>query len=504
MRFLPGSLTSLWLASFATLGDAAFLQNLRTPLAQEASKVWKEDGCSVTQDILDEARRAVQKDAQSESEKLKELYQGSKELSSEKLASIFENTYRFSIDHSYKIFDEDKTVFVNTGDIAQMWLRDSSFQMHVYLKLAKKSAEGSAIRRVLEAAMARQRRFILDDNYGSAFYESHGPGIDEGPNKNSCPPSADCPDCSCSDCAPACGRYTYQKDFELDSLLFPLLLHYNYWKETGSTNHFNQELVDVMKASMKVMRVEQNHQSQSQYYYKPVDGQVSDGIGLVWSFALPSDDQAGSRYNIPENIMAANVLQKAAEIAEGPLKQPKLAKDMRALSAEIDAAVNKYGVVKDKDGKDMFCFSTDGKGMHDEFDDANLPNLLWLPYLKLDTSREKDSVYETTRRFVLSTQNKNYFGVGQFHGLGSQHLTENNCGAECIWHLGLAMQGLTATSRAEKVKVMNELLDSDADTHLMHEGFSASDPRAFNRKEFGWADSMFAEWVLRDWANEKI
>jgi len=464
----------------------------------------------VTQAVLQEARKAVDQEADLESKKLEELWKGSKEVNGKKLAELFSHTYRYSIDHSYKLFGEDSTVFVNTGDIPQMWLRDSTFQLHAYLPLAAKSKEGSAIRKVLESAMARQRRFILDDPYGSAFYESHGEGYDQGPNKNECPPSPDCRNCGCARCAPACGRYTYQKDFELDSLLFPLLLHYNYWKQTGSTGHLNQELTDAMKAAVKVIRTEQNHAIKSEYYYKPMSGSFAQGIGLVWSFALPSDDQAGAVYNVPENIMAAAVLEKAAEMSEGPLKEVKLAQELKALSEEIHTAVKKYGIVKDGAGKDMYAFSVDGLGQHTDLDDANLPNLLWLPYLDYSLSLDHgtDSVYETTRKFVLSTADRNFFGANGIEGLGSQHRTDGLtrsgtvCRYNCVWHLGLAMQGLTAVNQTEKVKVMNEILTTDAGKNLLHEGFEPGEPAMYNRDEFGWADSVFAEWVLRDWTTK--
>jgi meiotically up-regulated gene 157 (Mug157) protein len=199
-----------------------------------------------------------------------------------------------------------------------MWLRDSTFQRQTYLPLAAKSEPDSAIRRVIESAMARQRRFILDDPYGSAFYATHGNANDQGPNKMECPKSDTCPLCRCQKCAPKCGKYTYQKDYELDSLLFPLLLHYNYWKETGTTTHLNQELVEVMKAAMTVMKVEQNHFHQSEYNYKPFGHKMKDGIGLVWSFALPSDDQAGGYYNIPRTLWPLQCSRKLRKWQQVP------------------------------------------------------------------------------------------------------------------------------------------------------------------------------------------
>merc|ERR1719310_1355342 len=137
----------------------------------------------------------------------------------------------------------------------------------------------------------------------------------------------------------------------------------------------------------------------------------------------------------------------------------------------------------------MYASSVDGNGFHIESDDANLPNLLWLPYFDINHTYSHDPVYKATRQFVLSSGNKNFFGYKKLHGLGSPHtslgLTKDgrSCEAACIWHLGLGTQGLTAESRDEKVNVMNEILSTDAGTNLLHEGFDVDDPAAYNRDE---------------------
>lgn len=78
-----------------------------------------------------------------------------------------------------------------------MWLRDSSVQMMTY---TKHSPQLPAFTRVLESTILRQVRFFLSDPYGSAFYISSGPNA--GPNRNECPPSDFCEDCSCTSCSP--------------------------------------------------------------------------------------------------------------------------------------------------------------------------------------------------------------------------------------------------------------------------------------------------------------
>mmetsp|Transcript_76449 Transcript_76449/g.135468 ORF Transcript_76449/g.135468 Transcript_76449/m.135468 type:complete len:511 (+) Transcript_76449:48-1580(+) len=459
---------------------------------------------AVSAETLQQACDAIRADAEAKSQKVMDLWGRHDEIDGTKLAMLFQSTYSYSAD-TFKIFAEDSTVFVGTGDIEQMWLRDSSVQLATYVELAAKLEANSAIRHVLESAMARQRRFILDDPYGSAFFDSHGSESSQGPNKKECPPSPSCPSCYCSACSPICGKYTYQRSFELDSLLFPILLHHFYWKQTGSTVHLDAELAQVLKTSLELMRTEQSHASKSKYFLQPLNATFLQDVGLVWSYALPSDDPVGAYYNIPENIMAAAVLKKAAEMAAGPLKAPELASQLRALSHEIDAAVKKHGIVKNNAGQEMFAFNVDGAGGHVEMDDANLPNLLWLPYFDGGHGYENDNVYKMTRQFVLSAENPNFFGNGSVRGLGSQHhsfgLTRSgySCAGQCIWHLGLVMQGFTADSWTEKVKVMTEILSTDGDRGLLHEGFDPERPHMYNRDGFGWANSLFSQWVGQDW-----
>ena len=61
------------------------------------------------------------------------------------LSRTLNNTFTFTATQTWTRFHADKTVFVDTGDIQQMWLRDSSNQMRVYLPLAKTSAAVAAV-----------------------------------------------------------------------------------------------------------------------------------------------------------------------------------------------------------------------------------------------------------------------------------------------------------------------------------------------------------------------
>eukprot|EP00931_Biecheleriopsis_adriatica_P034931 TRINITY_DN20143_c0_g1_i3.p1 TRINITY_DN20143_c0_g1~~TRINITY_DN20143_c0_g1_i3.p1 ORF type:complete len:216 (+),score=40.10 TRINITY_DN20143_c0_g1_i3:141-788(+) len=159
---------------------------------------------TVTAAVLAEARSQVRQEAKALKKHLLDRWQGlsAPSLNASKLAGMFEATYRFTAEQALKLFS-DGSVFVSTGDIKQMWLRDSSVQLMSYLPLAAKSAEGSAIRKMLESAMYRQVQFFLGDPYASAFFQTHGDGEDDGPNKADCPPVA----ASCCLLLPPTGSY---------------------------------------------------------------------------------------------------------------------------------------------------------------------------------------------------------------------------------------------------------------------------------------------------------
>ncbi len=59
------------------------------------------------------------------------------------------------------------------------------------------------------------------------------------------------------------------------------------------------------------------------------------------------------------------------------------------------------------------------------------------------------------------------------------------------------MQGITATDHAERLALIDTLLATTAGTGLMHESFDVNEPANFSRPWFGWANSLFAEFVLR-------
>ena len=86
----------------------------------------------------------------------------------------------------------------------------------------------------------------------------------------------------------------------------------------------------------------------------------------------------------------------------------------------------------------------------------------------------------------MSRFNPFYYEGKWAKGIGSPHTPEGY-----VWHIALAVQGLTADSVEEKKEILNTLINTTAGTYHMHEGFHPDRPAEFTRPWFAWADSMF-------------
>jgi len=97
-------------------------------------------------------------------------------------------------------------------------------------------------------------------------------------------------------------------------------------------------------------------------------------------------------------------------------------------------------------------------------DDANLPSLLSLPLLGFVD--RKDSVYQATRKMVLSHLGNPYFLEGRkFKGIGGPHI-----GVRHAWPMSLLVQIMTSDDDEEIMELLELLKGSTSGLGLMHEG----------------------------------
>jgi Uncharacterized conserved protein len=373
----------------------------------------------------------------------------------------------------------DGTTFVITGDIPAMWLRDSAAQLRPFLVLA---AEDAGLADLIEGLVRRQMASILIDPYANAF--NNGP-TGKGHQDD------------LTDMDPA----VWERKYEIDSLCYPLQLSYLLWKNTGRTSQFDKTFKQAANAILNLWTTEQNHETASSYQFQrfncaPTDTLLREGkgtetscTGMTWSGFRPSDDACTYGYLIPANMFAVVVLKYLQEIAEEVFGDQELAARAAKLGGEINEGIQTYGITEHPQFGKIFAYETDGLGNYNFMDDANVPSLLSIPYLGY-TSQE-DPIYLNTRRFILSSSNPYYFEGEAAAGIGSPHTPD-----QYIWHIALAMQGLTTENHAEKERLLSLMEATTAGTGFMHEGFHANDPYQFSRPWFSWANMMFSELLL--------
>ena len=394
-----------------------------------------------------------------------------------KLYTLFETCFTNTLERTIRRY-EDGTSFVITGDIPAMWLRDSAAQVRPYLYLAARDEE---LADIIEGLVKRQFACILIDPYANAFNEK---------------PDGSCWEKDFEDQDPG----VWERKYEIDSLCYPIQLAYFLWKLTGRTAHFDETFRKGVDAILKVFRTEQYHEEKSSYtftrhslYSETLSrggkgALVNDGCGLIWSGFRPSDDACDLGYLIPSNMFASVVLSYLAEIAEKVLHEEELAKEAAAFSGEIHDAIETHAVASLQGFGRVYAYETDGFGQCRFMDDANVPSLLAQTYLGYAGDPE---VTANTRRFLLSEANPYYYEGSAASGIGSPHTPTSY-----IWHIALAVQGMTETDKEEKYRILKLMADTDAGKGMMHEGFDKNDPSHYTREWFSWANAMYSEMVL--------
>jgi meiotically up-regulated gene 157 (Mug157) protein len=376
---------------------------------------------------------------------------------------------------------DDAGTFVITGDIPAMWLRDSSAQVRPYIRFAQ---DNESIRHLLAGVIRRQAHYLCIDPYANAFNQfANGQGWQE--DRTLMRPEI------------------WERKYELDSLCYPVQLLHDYFTTTADPGIFDESIHRMLQIIVQTMRTEQRHDEQSMYRferknaYAPSDTLPFEGrgtptkyTGLVWSGFRPSDDSCKFGYLIPSNMFASVVLEYVAQYARQFYHNENLAVEATYLQNDIRSGIETYGVIQHPVYGRMYAYETDGYGHYNLMDDANVPNLLSIPYLNYRPT--DDRVYQQTRRFVLSSDNPYFFSGTFAQGIGSPHTV-----ARYIWPLGLIMQGLTTSDRNEQRQLLESLLSTTGGTELMHESFNVDNPEQFSRPWFAWANSLFGEFALQ-------
>ena len=404
-------------------------------------------------------------------------------MADEELAWMFENCFPNTLDTtvSYEEKGGKPYTYVITGDIDAMWLRDSSAQVWPYLPLANSDPK---LKNLLKGVVNKQAEFVLLEPYANAFYND--------PQKKS----------EWADDYTTMKPGVHERKWEIDSLCYVIRLAYGYWKNTGDSAAFDATWQQAMKLIVKTFKEQQRKTDKGPYKFQrkaasPTDTQFGNGYGnptvkngLIHSMFRPSDDSTFYPYLVSSNMFAVVSLRQLSAIFSSVLNDQSFSAECKQLADEIDGVLKKFASTEHPLAGKIFPLEIDGFGNALCMDDANVPNILSLPYLGYCTN--DDPVYINSRKFSLSKHNP-WFSEGKYaKGIGGPHVGEKK-----IWPLGLVMQALTSNDDDEIIYCLITLKNTHAGTGFIHESFHVDDPRDFSRSWFAWANTLFGELILK-------
>ena len=246
--------------------------------------------------------------------------------------------------------------FVITGDIPDLWLRDSAAQIHpllipnAYSGISLVQADAN-LERVVSGLILKTARYIRFDPYANAFK------IHDHEEYNQFDKDV-------------LGRHGYIAtwNYELDSACYFMRMIYFFHASFPFHPILRmQEVKDAVAIMVDVWISEQRHEDDAYpngtlfdcvhcgkpYRYNPSElarggkgTATAPSIGLTWSGFRPSDDPCKYGYLIPANMFAVVVLKYMEEMSETVWIDEPLMKKARKLREEIDDGIKRHGVVE--------------------------------------------------------------------------------------------------------------------------------------------------------------
>jgi predicted alpha-1,2-mannosidase len=343
-------------------------------------------------------------------------------------------------------------LFVKTGDIPEMWIRDSVAQVWPY----RDSHPG-----MIAEVLYRQSEFILHDVYANSYNLKWQ--MSDKLNRHMQTLGR--------------GEWVGTRNYELDSGCYFLRLLYHAWKKHHLEIKTFRPSVELL---VETWQVEQYHEEQSPYRYPELKrnglGTPVKWTGMTWTGFRPSDDACQYGYHIPSNLFAAKALTYVSEMF------PDI-KEANVLRQDILTGVQQYGTWTDTDGKKRYCYEVDGLGGCNKMDDANVPSLLSIPYL--DPEGYDRALWENTYEWIWSSKNPYFYKGTAAVGIGSPHTP-----SQYIWPMSLVMRGLVDPTVS---KEMTDMIEKTKVRGKLHESFHKDDPRRLTREDFSWPNALYQD-----------
>lgn len=396
------------------------------------------------------------------------------EAPTQEVAALCGRTLYHSLTFGATAHDLGQWTFISTGDIKDMWIRDSAVQVGIYLSRVSKRP---ALRRLVEGALRAQAFFITQDPYANAYSASWRRTEDLSKFERQL----------------GRGGWIATRNYELDSGAYFMNLLWNYYVTPGV--HAPQGLIgesliyDAVSLMVDTWTTEQHHEESSTYRYSELPregvGSPTSYTGMTWSGFRPSDDPNTYGYNVPGNIYAAGALQRVLVLNTAVWNSEDLGARVSTLLKGIEDGIRRWGVVEVEPGVKVYAYEVDGLGSNlTDFDDANVPSLLAIPLLGW-TNYDR-GIYQTTRaRLLDKDKNRYYFKGAEIEGIGSPHT-----GQKMVWPMAVAMEALTTEDPHERVRLIRSLLKMQCGNGLMHESVNVDNLNHCTRPIFEWANAL--------------
>lgn len=396
------------------------------------------------------------------------------------VARLFENCLSNTLDTTIRWHDPaEPQTFVITGDIAAMWLRDSTFQLQPYLRFDS----DAKLQRMILGAIQTQAQYIIQSPYCNAFQpppSSYLVPSSNGQRDHVHPPYDP--------------RVVFECKYEIDSLASFIKLSYQYYESSKDSKLFTREWLQAIQRILQVIEEQSQPSFDSETHLwntprytfrRSTDAAtetlalggagypVNANISLIRSAFRPSDDSTIFQFNIPGNAMLSVELMHLSELlyiahrkgVQGAQLYASLANES---SQTIRQSIHEHAVFDHPVFGKVFAYEIDGYGSRLFQDDANRPSLLSLPLEGFVDMR--DEVYLNTRRMVLSSLGNPYFFDGsQLTGGGSPHTPTRN-----VWPMSLLVQMMTTDDEAEAARCLAQVVSSAAELGLIHESVNVS------------------------------
>jgi len=404
------------------------------------------------------------------------------------LFRLFENTFPNTIDTAIKWRGfaanntEEELAFIITGDIDAMWIRDSANQIAPYRSVLK--SKDDDIASIFRGAINMQARYLIISPYCNAFLPPPESGMHPGPNG-----------AMYAVTPPYDHNIVFTCNFELDDFGAFLQLSHDYYTSTGDVEFFGkfqwiQAVQSILSASEALRKPTYGSdgqwnppaytfQSQTMTSFGTLGNNGMNypvnETGMVRSPFRPSDDAAIYDFQIPANMMLSRYLEAAAVIMEKLPSAPEgLVDQMRDMSAGIRTGIEQFGVVTAPNGQRIYAYEVDGFGGQNLMDDANIPSLLSAPSLGYLTAN--DTVYQNTRKFVLSRSNPWWCQGPVISAVGSPHIKPG-----AAWPMAAIMRAMTSDDEIEILGAIREVLQSTDRYGLIHESVNSFDTSQWTR-----------------------